>query len=230
MKKILRYFTKTEWALWLTSLALIIISFIFSPTKDYLSFISSLIGVTSLIFAAKGNPISQVLIIIFSIMYGIISFRFAYYGEVITYVLMTGPMAVYALISWLRNPFKGNHAEVKVNKVSVREVILMLVGAGALTLVFYFILSAFGTSNLLISTLSVTTSFIAVYLTARRSPYFALAYAANDVVLIILWTLALIKNPEYISTLACFAVFLANDIYGFISWRKMEKRQSNSSK
>ena len=226
MKKILRYFTKGEWALWLTSLTLIIISFVFSPTKDYLSFISSLIGVTSLIFAAKGNPISQVLMIIFSIMYGIISFGFAYYGEVITYVLMTGPMAVYALISWLKNPYKGNRTEVKVNRLSPGEVILMFVGAAVVTLVFYFILRAFGTENLLISTLSVTTSFLAVYMTARRSPYFALAYAANDVVLIILWTLASIKNPEYISTIACFAVFLANDIYGFISWRRMEKRQA----
>lgn len=226
MKKILTYFTKAEWVLWLFSLGLIIISFIFSPIKDYLSLVSSLIGVTSLIFAAKGNPISQVLMIIFSIMYGIISFGFSYYGEVITYVLMTGPMAVYALISWLRNPYKGNRAEVKVNRLSLREVIMMFVGAAAITVAFYFVLRAFGTANLLISTLSVTTSFIAVYLTARRSPYFALAYAANDVVLIILWILASIKNPEYISTIACFAVFLANDIYGFISWRKMEKRQA----
>ena len=186
MKRILNYFTKAEWALWLSSLGLIIISFIFSPMKDYMSLISSLIGVTSLIFAAKGNPISQVLIIIFSIMYGIISFSFAYYGEVITYVLMTGPMAVYALVSWLKNPYKGNRSEVKVNKISVREMILMFIGAGVITLVFYFILRAFGTSNLVVSTLSVTTSFIAVYLTARRSPYFALAYAANDIVLIIL--------------------------------------------
>ena len=226
MKKILTYFTKAEWALWLSSLGLIIISFILSPMKEYLSLVSSLIGVTSLIFAAKGNPISQVLMIIFSIMYGIISFGFAYYGEVITYVLMTGPMAVYALISWLKNPYKGNRAEVKVNKLSLREVILMFVGAAAITVAFYFVLRAFGTANLFISTLSVTTSFIAVYLTARRSPYFALAYATNDVVLIILWILASIKNPEYISTIACFAVFLANDIYGFISWRKMEKRQA----
>ncbi len=164
--------------------------------------------------------------IVFSFMYGIISFGFAYYGEVITYVFMTGPMAVYALISWLKNPYKGNRAEVKVNKIGNKETALMFIGATLITTLFYFILKVFGTTNLLISTLSVTTSFLAVYLTARRSPYYALAYAANDIVLIVLWTLASIKNPEYISTLACFAVFFANDIYGFVSWKRMEKRQS----
>lgn len=206
-------------------MTLIILSFTLSPVKDPLSLVSSLVGVTALIYSAKGNPFGQALMIVFCIMYGIISYSFSYYGEVLTYVFMTGPMAVFALVSWLRNPFEENRAEVKVNNISRKEAILMFTASLPVTIAFYFVLRAFGTANLLISTLSVTTSFLAVYLTARRSPYYAIAYAANDIVLIILWTLASIQNPEYISTLACFGVFLANDIYGFISWRKMEKRQ-----
>lgn len=38
------------------------------------------------------------------------------------------------------------------------------------------------TANIVPSTISVTTSFIAVYMTLRRNPFFALGYAANDVV------------------------------------------------
>ena len=224
-KKILTYFTKTEWSLWLSSMALVILSFAVSPIRDYFSLLSSLVGVTALIFTAKGNPFGQLLMIIFCIMYGVISFSCAYYGEVMTYVFMTGPMAIYALINWLKNPYEGNRAEVKVNRVSKKEMAFMVVLSLIVTGIFYFVLRAFGTANLLVSTLSVTTSFIAVYLTARRSPLYALAYAANDVVLIVLWLLACIANPEYISTLACFAVFFANDIYGFINWRRMEKRQ-----
>ena len=212
MNKLIKYFTKTEWAIWLSSIGLIVVSFIFSPNKDYLSFISSLVGVTALIYSAKGNPFGQVLMILFCIMYGIISYSFAYYGEVITYVLMTGPMAVYALISWLRNPYEGNKAEVKVNRIGKKEVLTMIGLSIVVTIVFFFVLKRFGTANLIVSTLSVTTSFIAVYLTARRSPFYALAYLANDIVLIILWLLASIGNPEYVTTVACFIVFLMNDI------------------
>ncbi len=225
LKKIFRYFSTTEWVLWLSSMTIILLLFVISPEKDYFSLASSLIGVTALIFAAKGNPFGQVLMIIFCIMYGVISYSCTYYGEVLTYVFMTGPMAVYALVSWLKNPYENNRAEVKVGKIGKREVGLMLLLAAAVTVIFYFVLRAFGTANLFVSTLSITTSFLAVYLTARRSPFYAVAYAANDVVLIILWTVATIKEPAYASTLACFGVFLANDIYGFISWRKMEKRQ-----
>ena len=72
----------------------------------------------------------------------------------------------------------------------------------------------------------MTTSFIAVYLTFRRSPYFALGYAANDVVLIVLWSLAAAENISYISVLICFIMFLINDVYGFFNWRRMQKIQS----
>ena len=90
---------------------------------------------------------------------------------------------------------------------------------------FYFILDHFGTANMLPSALSVATSFAAVYLPFRRSPWFALAYAANDVVLIVLWTLAAVENISYLSVIICFVMFLVNDLYGFVSWKRMEKRQ-----
>ncbi len=68
-------------------------------------------------------------------------------------------------------------------------------------------------------------SLLAVYLTFRRSPYFALAYAANDIVLIVLWVLASMSDMKYISVVICFMAFLVNDIYGFISWQRMKYRQ-----
>ena len=83
------------------------------------------------------------------------------------------------------------------------------------TIIFYYILKAFNTTNLVPSTISVTTSFIAVYLTFRRNPYFALAYAANDIVLIILWILASATNISFFSVIICFVIFLINDIYEF---------------
>lgn len=95
----------------------------------------------------------------------------------------------------------------------------------AVTVVFYFILAAFHTANILPSTLSVATSFLAVYLTFRRSAFYAIAYAANDVVLIVLWALASFSDKSYVSVVICFVMFFANDMYGFISWTNRQKRQ-----
>ena len=225
MKKLSAYFSKGELTLWGTSAALILASFLIFDRINIMTLAASLIGTTSLIFNAKGNPIGQALMIVFSLLYGLISYTFSYYGEMITYLGMTGPMALFALISWLRNPYKGNHAEVAVNRIGKWEHCGMYLATAVVTLGFYFILEDFNTANIIPSTLSVATSFIAVYLTFRRSPYFALAYAANDVVLIVLWTLAAMENTSYLSVIICFVMFLINDLYGFISWKQMEKRQ-----
>ncbi len=226
MKRLVNYFSKGEIFLWCSSVLLIVISFIIFDRESYLTLTASLIGVTSLIFNAKGNPFGQLLMIIFSILYGVISYSFSYYGEMITYLGMTAPMALFALISWLKNPYNGNKSEVTVNSIKPKEICIMLILTAAVTVIFYFILEHFGTANIVPSTISVTTSFIAVYLTFRRSPYFALAYASNDIVLIILWILAAMSNISYLSVIICFAMFLVNDIYGFINWQKMKKRQA----
>lgn len=228
MDKIFRYFTKFEIGLWTISVVLILFSFFVLDRDNYLILIASIIGATFLIFNAKGNPIGQFLTVVFSMLYGIISYEFSYYGEMITYLGMTMPMAFFALISWLKNPYNNNKSEVKVNKLSKKEIFFMFVLTAFVTIVFYYILKYFNTANLMPSTISVTTSFLAACLTFRRSPYFALAYAMNDLVLIVLWALASIEDKSYFSVVICFVVFFVNDMYGFVNWKRMEKKQKEN--
>ena len=223
-----RYFTTGELLLWGMSVLAIVLSFLFFDRENTVTLVASLIGVTSLIFNAKGNPLGPLLIIIFSVLYGMISYTFDYYGEMITYLGMSAPMAAFALVSWLRNPYKGNKSQVSVGEVGKKETVFMLALSAVVTFIFYYILDALNTANMIPSTISVTTSFLAVYLTFRRSEYYALAYAANDVVLIILWTMATMQNISYLSVTICFAVFFVNDLYGFINWKRMKKIQSLS--
>lgn len=227
MRALSGYFTKTEKRLWMYSTAAIVVSFVMFDRSNFITLLASLIGVTSLIFNAKGNPIGQVLMILFSLLYGFISYTFSYFGEMATYLGMTAPMACVAFVSWIKNPYENGKAEVKVNQIGKTESVIMWLLTAAVTGLFYFILRGFHTANIIPSTISVTTSFLAVYLTFRRSPYYAIGYAANDIILIILWTLAAAADRSYISVIVCFIAFFVNDVYGFVNWRKMGKRQQN---
>lgn len=227
-KNAIRYFSTGEIALWGASVALIALSFCAFDGEKYMTLLASVIGVTSLIFNAKGNPMGQLLMVVFSLLYGAISWSFRYYGEMITYLGMTMPMAVIALVSWLRNPYDGNRAEVAVNHLRAGEWAVMALITVPVTAAFGLMLRALGTANLVPSTVSVLTSFVAAYLTFRRSPYFALAYAMNDVVLVVLWLLASAKDVRYVAVVVCFAAFLLGDMYGFLSWRRMGKRQATA--
>lgn len=220
-----RDLTKFELILWIVSLITVSGSFLLSSPPDYLTLIASLIGVTALIFVSKGYVLGQVLTVVFSVFYGIISFFFSYYGEMITYLCMTAPIAVMAVVSWARHPYKRS-AVVEVSRLKKGQIIFMWVAAIVVTAVFYFILGAIGNANLIVSTISVTTSFLASYLTFCRSPYYALAYAANDLVLIALWIMATLKSPSYLPMVFCFVQFFANDMYGFFNWSRLRKEQN----
>ena len=226
MKKLKTYFTPTELIILTVSVCLIILSHLLSHEAKLLNTAASLIGVSSILLCAKANPIGQALMIVFSIIYGIASFGEGYFGEMITYLGMTLPMSLLSLISWLRHPYGAGRMEVKVAGLSLRAVLLCAGLCIPLTVGFYFILGALGTSNLPISTLSVLTSFIAAYLTFLRSEYYSLAYAANDLVLIILWGAAALGDLSHLSMVICFGAFLINDIYCFVSWRRIKARQS----
>ena len=226
MIKSIKSLTKFEIILWLVSVIVVTVSFVVAP-DNVLTYIASLIGVTALIFVAKGFVLGQILSVVFAVFYGIISFHFKYYGEMITYVFMTAPMSIMSMISWIKNPYKDT-LEVTVNKINKKQVLIVLILSIIVTIVFYFILKALNTANLIFSTISITTSFIAVSLTFLRSPYYALGYATNDIVLIILWSLASIQDISYIPMIMCFVMFLVNDLYGLINWKKMQKKQKNS--
>ena len=203
MKYLVNYFSKGELALWAGSVAAVLAAFLMFDRSSWITLLASLIGVTSLIFAAKGHPAAQAMAIVFALLYG----------------------AVFSLVSWLRHP-SDKKDEVKVNHLKAPEFVFMAFLTIAVTIAFYFILKYFNTANLIPSTISVTTSFAAVYFVFRRSQLYAVAYAANDVVLVALWLMAAADDIKYISVAVCFMAFLVNDIYGFINWRKMAKAQA----
>ena len=207
------------------SLLVVMLCNLSTPSAAWTTKIGVVVGAVALVFMAKGDVWGQVLTVVFSVLYGITSWQFRYYGEMITYLGMTLPMALAAVFSWLRHPFQGNTAQVEIHRLTRSQRIGMMVGAIASTALFGVLLWWLNTPNLLFSTVSVTTSFLAAYLTYYRSSYYALAYAANDVVLIVLWTLASVKYTAFTPMSACYSVFLLNDLYAFSSWKRREKEQ-----
>ena len=226
MNNPIKTLTKREWSIWLGSIIIVLISNLATKDFDLLTLVAALTGVTSLIFAAKGNVWGQVLMILFSILYGIISFRFRYWGEMMTYLGMTLPMAVWSTITWIENPSENNGNEVQIQSLSKKHIVARCISGIIVTAVFYYILKSFNTPNIIFSTISIITSFIAASLTMLRSSYYAVWYAVNDVVLIILWVLASLKDPAYIPVVVNFSIFFMNDMYGVMRWKQRELEQA----
>ncbi|MBR4096262.1 MAG: nicotinamide mononucleotide transporter, partial [Oscillospiraceae bacterium] len=213
---------------WVISLIVVAVSNILAGKTEPVTLSATLIGVTALIFVARGDVWGQILTVVFSILYAITSYSFRYYGEMITYLGMSAPIAVFSIVTWLKNPSAEEKNTVRISRLSHKTALFMIISCTVVTAVFGYVLKLLETPNLVISIISIVTSYLASYLMMYRNSYYALAYAANDVVLIILWVLASMDNIAYLPMIACFMMFLANDIYGFISWKKREQKQQKA--
>ena len=201
MKNPFKILNKLDYALWLGSIAIIVTAFAVVGKRDYITLASAVIGITAVLFTAKGHVLGQALIVVFSVFYGVISYYSKYYGEMMTYLGMSAPVAVAAVISWIRHPH-GDGSRVKVASLKKQTIAAVFAFAIAVTAAFYFILRACGTANIEVSTLSFRTT------------------------LVVLWTLATYSDISNLPMIICFSIFSINDVYGFICWRKMKKVQS----
>lgn len=226
IKESFRNLNKVELIIYIVSEILIIGSFIISKNKNILSLVSSVLGATSLILLSKGDYLGHIISVIFGVIYIIISYSYKYYGEMFIYGLLMIPLAVTNIIIWKRN--QASSHQVKIHQIEKKEIIYIFIITIIIGIIFYFILKWLNTTNLIISSISVMTSVSASLLSLKRSPYYAIMFILNDLVLITMWSLAAKDNPMYLPNVICFVAFLINDIYALVNWKKIEKKQTEN--
>ncbi|MDE5654208.1 MAG: nicotinamide riboside transporter PnuC [Clostridia bacterium] len=222
IKKIFGQWHIAELILYIAGLALItVMSICFNAS--WISAVTGILGLSCVMFAAKGKVIGIFFTWGMIIFYSILSFQNKYYGEVFINLCMMFPMTIIQLISWLKH--LGKDYVVKVNSITKKEIIIVSVVAVISFAVFYFVLRAIHTSQLIFSTISIVTSILATYFQSRRSKYGFLSFLFNDAVLCVLWFFATLDDIKNIAMLIAVALYVVCDIYGFISWGVLQKRQ-----
>ena len=194
---------------------------------DWLTVVTSIVGIFCALFLAKGLAFGQFLGVAIAILYSIVSFKNGFYGEVLIYTFISLPMYIWGVIAWLRHKNPKTQT-VEINIIKLQEWIIVGICAVVIFIGFYFMLKAFNTKELIVSTLSVVDNIFAHYLLIRRSKYGFVSYIVNDLILIILWGIPIIQGSfMLIAMLINPIVNLINDTYGFVNWTKTQKKQRN---
>ncbi len=229
MKKFLKNWKWYEILFLAVSWIILICCFAFSPEKNWLSLASSILGVFTVITVAKGLVYAPIMCIVNLVFYVAISVTEHYWGEVLINVCLILPVSISTIVSWFKNRSKENKDIVKVNRIGGKEYGLLILGTAVITIAFYFLLRALNTNELIVSTISLVTSALAEYLLLRRCPFYALAYAGNDVVLIVLWGLSVANHGlQFLPLVICYCVYLFGDFYGFFKWCKEYRKQNKN--
>lgn len=219
MKKLFKDWKAFEIGLLIISVLSILVSAIVFKSQ-ILTLMTSLIGILCALLQAKGKIISQFVGLLEVILYPILSYQNQYYGEVIIYVFIVFPMYLYGVISWVTHKNKET-ATVEANQISKKEWIILSFASLVSFVVLYYVLKYFNTSQLIISSLSMVTSLIATYLITRRSKYSFLFYIGNDIILILLWGIPVLKgNFSLLPMLLDPIILFINDNYGWRNWNE----------
>jgi nicotinamide mononucleotide transporter PnuC len=208
-------------------LAVTVAFFFQTGDKNILALVTSLCGAAGILFVSKGMVVGQYIFSVYAVLYAVLSFQNAYYGECILSAVTILPAAILAIVTWTKNPSE-ERGKVKINKISRKEWLFLFLGIAAVTVGAYFLLRALQTAQLVVSTVSFVTSFSAAYLLIRRNQYYAVFYILNDVILIVLWSLAFAAGESVLPNVVGFVVFFLNDTYGFYDWRRRARLQEKT--
>lgn len=180
---------------------------------------------TTAILMSKGKVESYFIGIISVFFYGIVSYNQGYYSELLITIFLTFPMMIIGIISWLKHQDKDEDVVI-ISSLSKKEIVFAFSSQLILFWVYYFLLKAFNTDLLMISSLSIVTSVLATYFEARRSELSLFCYVANDLILITLWMIPIINGvTSLISVLIGPMLLLVNDIYGSYNWKRLKDIQ-----
>lgn len=224
MKKLLKDWTIFEKVLLIGSIILVIlVGIIFKA--EVLTTICSIVGIITALLLAKGKNLGQIFGLLIVILYSMVSFKNKYYGEVIIYLCIMLPMYIIGIISWIKH--QNNELNtVEVNHIKTKEWIVVSIISIFVFIGIYFLLKAFNTSQLFISSLSVIDSLFSIYLGIRRSKYSFHFYVVNDLILIALWGIPVISGSLILLPMLFNPIInLINDMYGIHNWKKLEKLQ-----
>ena len=224
MLKSLKDWTKLEKTLLFGSVLLVsLVGIIFK--SDLLTTLCSIVGIITALLLAKGKNLGQIFGLLIVALYSIVSFKNGYYGEVIIYLCIMLPMYIIGIISWIRHQNNDTNT-VEVNKIKIKEWIIVFFASIASFIGIYFLLKAFNTNQLFISSLSVIDSLFAVYLGVRRSKYSFYFYVVNDLILILLWGIPVVSGTIILIPMVFNPLInLINDLYGIYNWKKLENIQ-----
>lgn len=195
--------------------------------SDLLTISCSIVGIITALLLAKGKNLGQVFGLLITILYSIVSFKNKYYGEVLIYALLMLPMYIIGIITWINHKNEKTNS-VEINTINKKEWVIVSIVFVGVFICIYYLLKTFNTNELVVSTISVLASLFAVYLQIRRSKYSFSFYMVNDIILMFLWGMPVVRGSYILFPMLLNpTINLINDAYGFYNWKKTEKIQKN---
>ncbi len=185
---------------------------------------ASITGLLYTILAGKGKPICFVFGLINTPIYAKFAFDAGYYGDFalnIYYFAMMFP----GLYFWLKNQSADKEEGIKRSKLSLKGRAKLFITCAIATIILWKILCLLGGTRPFCDAATNVLSIAAMALTLRRAIEEWILWITVNAIEIVMWYKAYQQGDGAISILVMWILFLANGIYLFYLWQRIEKKK-----
>jgi nicotinamide mononucleotide transporter len=226
MKKYLADWNLFE-KLWLLIFTATNIGLFFAWHDTLVGLTASLTGMLCVVLTAKGKISSFYWGLINIFTYSYVAYQSKYYGDVGLNMLYFLPMTFVGIYYWSKNSQKKEETKtVLVRSLSWTAKIMWLVSSLATLYLLGLFLRWIGGALPFVDSTTTIFSIVATILLNKRYTDQWFYWIMVDVWSIVMWLFIFLRDGNQVSMLVMWSAFLANAIYGYYNWRKLEKQQN----
>lgn len=230
MKNNKRYFK--DWnlfeKLWLFIFTAINIYLFFAWHDTLIGLTASLTGMLCVVLTAKGKISSFYWGLINIFAYSYVAYQSAYYGDVMLNLLYFLPMTFVGIYYWRKNISKENETVI-ARSLSWKSKLLWFFISVVVIIDYGFLLKWMNGTLPFVDSLTTVFSIVATILLNKRYTDQWFYWIMVDVWSIIMWVFIFIRDGNQVSMLVMWSAFLANALYGYYNWKKLEKQSQEQT-
>lgn len=217
-------YTLFEKLFMLSMLAVQIIVYCIAP-DTVLGIIAGISGVISVVLCAKGKISFYFIGFVQTITYLFLAWDNRFYGEVLENIFYLVTM-VWGIFIWKKNMNRNDDGstEVAAKKFSLLQWIAAIIGTLAATVAMGFVLDKIGSAQAYTDAATNVMAIFAQLLMVRRYREQWIWWLVIDILCVKMWFVA-----GNWSMVAMYVGWIANCIYGWVNWTRLEKKAKLAS-
>ncbi|MDD3397137.1 MAG: nicotinamide riboside transporter PnuC [Clostridia bacterium] len=190
----------------------------------FMGIASSLTGIICVILTAQGKKSCFIYGIINSVLYGIIAYQALYYGDAMLNIFYYTPIQILGWFVWKKNEDR-NSGVVVSKRMNRKQLAVLFIVTLSLTIVYGYILFLINGRLPYIDAITTILSIIAFFISIKCYLEQWILWIIVDMISVAMWIYYfIISDGQLVAILIMWLVFLANAIYGYISWLKRNKK------
>lgn len=214
--------------LWLAANCAIILGLSIYWRDTVVGTLAALTGIAYVVCNGKGKLMTYFFGVANAVLYSVVSYQAKFYGEVMLNVIYYLPMQVYGFYIWSKNMDSETY-EVKKRKLIAKGRIQLVFAIAVITIGYGFLLRYLGGTLPFIDSLSTVASVFAVVMSIRMYMEQWTLWFVVNVVSTVMWAISFAQGGESVSTLAMWALYIANSVVMHIKWSREVKTKRMSA-